>query len=381
LLTEIFFSFTVLFGVGALLVNYGRNYVLPRGFHHENVWRLNIGAGRGEKMPRPVLDDVLRHVRALPGVEEISLTSPNTPFRFLTMNGEYSRGNRKANLVDGYDADDRYDKALGLTLREGRWFRASDDAATHRPVVISKKMRDALFSPHETAVGQLINYGAGPVNGNDGERLVVGVADDVRAGGDFDAPNNAAWARLVPYDTTQWEGAAVLVRVAPGQGAALQQRIVRTVASLTRQWSTQVRTLEADRVDKLRVTLAPLAGMAIVGVFLIVNVALGLFGMLWYNISQRRAEIGLRRALGATGPGIGRQFLGEMLVLTTLGVLAGVLLAVQFPLLNAFDVEPRVYVISMMLATAMIFVVAAVCAWQPSRLAAAIHPAAALREE
>jgi putative ABC transport system permease protein len=209
----------------------------------------------------------------------------------------------------------------------------------------------------------------------------VGVVDNVRSDGDFDAPGNAAWLRLEPHDTTQWEGAAVLVRVSPGQGAALQQKIVRTVAANTRQWGTQVRTLEADRVDKLRVTLAPLAGMAIIGAFLIVNVALGLFGMLWYNISQRRAEIGLRRALGATGPGIGWQFLGEMLVLTTLGVLAGVLLAVQFPLLGAFDVEPKVYVMAMLLATGLIFVVAAVCAWQPSRLAAAIHPAAALREE
>ena len=70
-----------------------------------------------------------------------------------------------------------------------------------------------------------------------------------------------------------------------------------------------------------------------------------------------------------------------MLVLTTLGVIGGALLAVQFPLLGAFDVEPQVYFMAMVLATGLIFLVAAVCAWQPSRLAAAIHPAAALREE
>ena len=381
LLTEIFFSFVVLFGVGALLVNFGRNYFLPMGFEHANVWRLNIGAGRGEKMPRPQLDEVLRRVRALPGVQEVSLTSVNTPFRFITNNSNYSHKGREATMVDRYDADDNYAAALKLHLREGRWFRASDDASSRRPAVISLKMREALFDADEVAVGKVFTTGGGPNSPPTEERVVVGVANDVRTDGDFDAPSNAVWLRLEPHDTTQWEGAAVLVRVSPGEGAALQQKIVRTVAGSTRNWGTQVRALEADRLDKLRMTLAPLAGMAIIGAFLIMNVALGLFGMLWYNISQRRAEIGLRRALGATGLGIGRQFLGEMLVLTTLGVLAGVLLAVQFPLLNAFDVEPRVYVISMMLATAMIFVVAAVCAWQPSRLAAAIHPAAALREE
>lgn len=381
LLTEIFFSFVVLFGVGALLVNFGRNYFLPPGFEHANVWRLNIGAGRGEKMPRPQLDEVLRRVRALHGVQEVSLTSVNTPFRFITNNSNYSHKGREATGVDRYDADDNYASALKLHLREGRWFRASDDASSRRPAVISQKMREALFDADEVAVGKVFTTGGGPNSPPIEERVVVGVANDVRTDGDFDAPSNAVWLRLEPHDTTQWESAAVLVRVSPGEGAALQQKIVRTVASSTRNWGTQVRALEADRLDKLRMTLAPLVGMAIIGAFLVVNVALGLFGMLWYNISQRRAEIGLRRALGATGPGIGLQFLGEMLVLTTLGVIGGALLAVQFPLLGAFDVEPQVYFMAMVLATGLIFLVAAVCAWQPSRLAAAIHPAAALREE
>ena len=163
--------------------------------------------------------------------------------------------------------------------------------------------------------------------------------------------------------------------------AALQQRMVHTITSLTRQWSTQVYSLEQDRLDMLKPTLAPLAVLALVALFLVVNVALGLFGVLWYNISQRRAEIGLRRALGATGPAISRQFLGEVLILTTLGVLGGVLVAAQFPLLHAFDVATAVYVQAMLLAAGLVFVVTAVCAWQPSRLAASIQPAVALREE
>ena len=381
LLTEIFFSFVVLFGVGTLLLNFGRNYFLPRGFQHENVWRLNIAAGQGEKMPRHILDEALREVRALPGVLDLSLGSPNTPFRFITMNTDFGYGSKEVKNVDRYDADDRYLETMGLTLREGRWFRASDDASTRRPAVISQTVREALFGAGQPAVGKVFRPNSGPGTDSHEEYQVVGVVDNVRTGGDFSAPEKSAWLRLVPHDTTSWEGASVLVRVAPGQGAALQQRIVHTVAGVTRQWSTQVRTLEADRLDKLRITLAPLAGLAIISAFLIVNVALGLFGMLWYNISQRRAEIGLRRAMGATGPNISRQFLGEMLVLTTLGVLAGVLLAAQFPLLNAFDVEPQVYLMAMLVATGLIFVLAAVCAWQPSRLAAAIQPAAALREE
>ncbi|RTQ49708.1 FtsX-like permease family protein [Hymenobacter gummosus] len=381
LLTEIFFSFVVLFGVGALLINFGRNYILPRGFTHEQVWRLNIAAGQGEKMPRPVLDDVLRQVRALPGVQDLSLGSPNTPFRFINMTSGFAAGQQRIDEVDRYDSDDRYAATLGLHLREGRWFRSSDDASTRRPVVISQDVREQLF-PGQTALGKVIRYDNGPVDGTTPEEFVVlGVTDNVRPHGDFDGNAPSMWMRLEPHDTTRWEGAAVLVRVAPGSGAELQQKIVRTVAGVTRKWSTQVYALETDRIDKLKVTLAPLAALAVIGLFLIVNVALGLFGVLWYNINQRRTEIGLRRALGATGRGISWQFLAEMLVLTTLGVAAGLLLAAQFPLLSAFGLDPQVYLGAMLLATVVIFLLTAICAWQPSRLAAGIQPAVALRDE
>ncbi|MFC7666502.1 ABC transporter permease [Hymenobacter humi] len=381
LLSEIFFSFVVLFGVATLLFNFGRNYVQPFGFNHDNVWRLTIAAGQGEKCRAHRLDDVLRQVRALPGVQEIALTSFNTPFRFSTMNDDFARGTKKLSRVDRYDADDQYGPLFGLKLREGRWFNASDDAATRPLAVISQDTREALFGPGEPAVGKLFRTNHQFGGDAPKEYQVVGVVDKVRMGGDFAAPTPSVWVRLTAHDTTSWESATVLVRVAPGQGARLQQRIVHTVAGLTRQWSTQVYALENDRLDKLKPTLAPLIALAVVGIFLVVNVALGLFGVLWYNISQRRAEIGLRRALGATGPGIGRQFLGEVLVLTTLGVLAGSLLAVQFPLLGAFEIEPSVYLMAMLLATGIIYVLAAGCAWQPSRLAAAIQPAVALREE
>ncbi len=385
LLSEILLSFVVLFVVGSILINYGRNYFRAPGFVHANVWRLNLSAPPDQDgMPRPVLDEVLRQVRALPGVQALSLGSGNTPFRFISSGGSFDRGGREVRFASYHDADDDYLRTLGLHLREGRWFRASDDAAVRRPAVISQLMRTKLFGPQETAVGQTIrskdaNWEAGQATPT--EYQVVGVVDDVRESGDLSSNEPGIWLRLVPHDTTHWQGAAVLVKVAPGQHVALQQRIVRTVAGTTRLWNTQVRTLADDRLDKLRATLGPLAALALVGLFLVLNVALGLFGVLWYNISQRRAEIGLRRALGATGAGIGRQFLLEVMLLTALGVAAGLLLAVQFPLLGVLDVEPAVYGWGMAGAAAFILLLAAACAWQPSRLAARVQPAVALRED
>jgi putative ABC transport system permease protein len=380
LISEIVCSFVVLFGVGTILVRLGTNYLAPFGFDYGSVWRLNIAADKGEKMPRAQLDEALRQVAALPGVEALTLTSPNTPFTFSTMNSDFNH-NHHGGVADRYDAGDDFAKVMGFHISEGRWFQASDDGQQRRPVVISRGMRKLLFPDGERAIGQVI------YNGNDGDNkgadayTVVGVAEDVRTGSDFSAAEPAIWMRLVPHDTTEWEGAAVLMRVQPGSGAELEQQVVKTIARSTRNWLTQIRSLEEDRASKSKYTLAPVLALAMVCIFLIVNVALGLFGVLWYNIQQRRSEIGLRRALGSTGGAISQQFLVETLILTFFGVVVGTVLAAQFPLLGAFDVPAADYVRAIGLSAVIIFGLAALCAVQPSRLAARIRPAVALREE
>jgi len=103
--------------------------------------------------------------------------------------------------------------------------------------------------------------------------------------------------------------------------------------------------------------------------------------VLWLNISQRRSELGVRRALGASGAAISWQVVGEILVLTTFGLGLGLLVAAQFPLLGVFNVKTSVYLTAMALASAGLYVLATGCALYPSRLAAGIQPAVALREE
>ena len=90
--------------------------------------------------------------------------------------------------------------------------------------------------------------------------------------------------------------------------------------------------------------MAPLVAVGLVAGFLMLMVALGLLGVLWQNVTQRTREMGLRRAKGAAKVDVQRQILGEIGVMTTLALLAGVLVAIQFPLLDIiYFVEPHVY--------------------------------------
>ena len=109
--------------------------------------------------------------------------------------------------------------------------------------------------------------------------------------------------------------------------------------------------------------------------------ALGLFGVLWTNINRRKAEIGLRRTIGATQGAISRQFIGEILMITLSGVLVGLFFAIQFPLMQLFEMENINYYYAMAIAAFIIFVLVLICTFYPSRQAAVIHPALALHED
>lgn len=127
--------------------------------------------------------------------------------------------------------------------------------------------------------------------------------------------------------------------------------------------------------------LVPMIIGLIVAGFLIINVSLGLFGVLWYNINKRRGEIGLRRAVGATGNAVSKQLVSEALVLATFSLIIGLFFAIQFPILNVFNLQSGVYVQAIVLAVLFIYILVLLCAFYPGRQAAAIYPAVALHEE
>jgi len=155
----------------------------------------------------------------------------------------------------------------------------------------------------------------------------------------------------------------------------------KKLAKIAPNWTFELEYLEEKKEVAGRIVTIPLIIMLIVCAFLIFNVALGLFGVLWYNINQRKSEIGLRRATGASTTGITSQFVGEMWVLSTFGIIVGLFFAVQFPLLNVFDLEGRIYFLAMLASILLIYLLTTICALLPSRQASTIQPAIALHEE
>jgi putative ABC transport system permease protein len=378
LITEIFFAFVVLFVVGSTLVYNRQNYQAPLGFDYEQVWEIDLDNGSApqtETQSTNTVRQIVQRLATLPGVQRVAVTGSNTPFSDNNNTSDLSKepGGKSGTNSNVHWVSEEVSDVLRLPLKAGRWLDKRDEGSSRTAVVLSEEAEAALF-PNGPALGQI-------VYGGDQEMRVVGVTGPYRANGDLSEPKPAYFVRVSSQDTAYWHQQRLLVRVQPGAGAELEKRLSAEIMAIGKGWSGSITPLAEQRATQLKKALAPLVALVLVCVFLIINVALGLFGVLWFNISQRRAEIGLRRAIGAGRITISAQILGEILVVTTFGLVLGLLVAAQFPLLGVLGVSTKVYLPAMVLASGLIYALAASCALYPSRLAAGIHPAVALREE
>lgn len=370
LIIEIWASFMVLFGVLSLIVYNVNNYLQPIGFEYEHVWNLELANNQDTTEVAAKLQRVLQRIRSAREVESASRMSSNTPFSANQMGNSVTYN--KVNVgADFYYSDGELSKTLGLSLSEGKWYTDADRVSKFTPVVINSIMKEKLFND-ENALGKVLVQ--------DGKNYfkVVGVVDKFKAKGEFMADNPALFQLIAKDDS--WNS-NVMIKTRPDTDANFEAKMVRDIAMMLPGWGIEVSYLTESRANRHKLTIVPVIIFLIVSGFLLTNVALGLFGILNLSIARRKNEIGLRRAMGATEGRVTIQFLGEIWVLATLSLTVGLLFAIQFPLMNVFDIASGIYFTAILAAVSIIFLIVTLCAWYPSRQASRIHPALALHEE
>jgi len=376
LISEMLISFLVLFGVFTLLVFNYQSYRKPMGFTYGNVWMVsyNNPVNTSNTDSLNLFYETLRQtVKALPKVKEVSFSSSNTPFSNNSMQTGIMFNKKSIGHINIYTTDDYYCAGMGATLLEGRWFSKQDAVGKDKPVIINAVMKEVLFGK-EPAVGKFFG------NDNDKDKMkVVGVIQDIKVNGDYLSPGIAMYTRV---DTGYLKSiGTMLVTVTPDADAAFEGRLYKTLANVMKNSNVEIRHLSDMRKNKNYFALVPMITLLIVAGFLVINVALGLFGVLWYNINRRRGEIGLRRAVGASGNNVTGQLMGEAMVVATFSLITGSFFAVQFPLLNVFDLPSNTYFIGLGLSIVFIYLLVLICAFYPGKQAAAILPAVALHED
>jgi len=375
LMSEMLVSFLVIFAVFTLMVYYYTNYKKPMGFDYENLWVVNYNNTYQTKSTDSLntfYDNLRQTIKSMSQVKEVSFCSSNVPLSQNQWTGEIHYKN-VSTAGDNYIADDNYKNAMNLQLLEGRWFNKADVNAKNRSVIISEALRDKLFG-NEEALGKMI--------GTEDKKLdlrVIGVIQGVKAKGDY-SPAREAIYRRTDTGSYRWLG-KMMVKVTPDADAAFEGKLYKTLANYMRDSNIEIEHMVNKRKSTNLFNLVPMIVTLIVACFLVINVALGLFGVLWYNINKRKGEIGLRRAIGASGQSVSSQLVSESLILATLSLIIGTFFAIQFPLLNVFDLKAGIYIVAMILSIIFIYLLVLVCSLYPGKQAAAIYPAVALHEE
>ena len=375
LIVEILLSFLVMFAVFTFGLNSYNNYAKPMGFNYDHVWAISYNHTLDTHNPDSttlVYETLLRDVKSMPQVIDAGYASSNIPFSNNHMSTGFTNNGVHADNVNNFFMDENYLGVMGVKMLAGRWYNKADGVSKAKVIVINKMLKEKLFGKSD-AVGKTLFDKA------EDKKKIIGVIDDIKTDGDYQRPALGLY-NLRDTSAYKWMG-KILVKVGPEANAAFEGKLYKLIAGRLKKSNIEIEHLDNKLVAYNKFTLVPLIILSIVAAFLIINVALGIFGVLWYNINKRRGEIGLRRAVGAPGSSVSAQLISEAMILATLSLIIGCFFAIQFPLLNVFDLAASVYIIAMLFSVVFIYLLVLVCSLYPGRQAAAIYPAVALHEE
>ena len=327
-------------------------------------------------------------LRALPGAMSVAQTSQAVLSRsgnITSVSAKRGQATPSAE-VSTYFSPDSLLKTYGLQLVEGRDFRPDevpeidDDVDdTYPKVLILTRLAAQKIWPGETSfVGKTIYKGTGD---NDPELRVVGIVERLQTQGAQVKPRGEYSALLPARLTGRRDSLMYAVRAEPGQRDPLMQEAAQAIrTSTTDRILVRIDTLEQHRQERYRADRGLSWMLIAVSTLLLLVTASGIVGIASLWVTQRRKQIGVRRALGARRVDILRYFLTENFMITSVGVAAGVVLALGLNQLLVSQLEMARLPLPYLLGGAAVFWLLGLGAvYGPAWRAASISPATATR--
>ena len=397
-ITEIFVCFLVLFIVLTASLYSIQNYYRPLGFDYTRVSSVEVeydesprndgsssttGATAVPKVENPYESRqraLLQVAKADPAVEGAAWAWP-LPFSHSNEVTSYTFRKREIRYSVARVTDE-YKLVMGIEVTKGRWFSSEDDGMDYEALVISEALAKEAFGDEDPSGKSLTADRSADDKEPERERRVVGVMRAFRQEGEMETTTSYAMRRASYSSAHMRRVAGLALRLKPGSDASVEARVAAALQAAAPDWSFKIEPMELAAEFNRRLFMAPLGVGAIIALFLILMVALGLSGVLWQSVTTRIREIGVRRALGASGGDVRRQVIGELMVMATIAMLGGILVVLQFPFLDLLGALPAtVFAAGLSLTIVSLYALALLCALNPARLATTVHPAEALRYE
>jgi putative ABC transport system permease protein len=334
---------------------------------------------------RQLFRDDLEALRAIPGVVAVT-TTQSVPISGSGW-GEnvFTRPDQPSNesiAFGRFMVDEEGIAAFDLELLEGRnfrpdevWARSMDtDSATYsRVMIVSKALADAMF-PDGDALGKTV-YDE-PEGGQPME--IIGIYDHMQSAwtDSENIDNTALFPELMMFGGNM----VYLLRTEPGQLEPAMKAAEEYLGKNRGRIIEVVRSIAEQKQRSYSADIAMVKLLSAVIVVLGAVTGLGIVGLAWFSVSQRRKQIGTRRALGATRADIMRHFMLENGMITTAGLALGLVgaMTLNWFLDTRFEVG-RVPLWYLPIGMVALWILGQLAVLLPARRAASISPAMATR--
>jgi len=380
----------LLVGAGLLIRSYVQLQHVQRGFESEGVttFSVSLPAGRyaDPASPRAFVSALLSRLEAEPGVRSAAVAM-GLPFTsdLNAMTGFRHEGQVEPDSASMPTASMRivspeYFETMQIPIRNGRPFDRRDTATSPEVVLINERAAQRFFSG-QNPVGQQIRVSAELArDARSGPKTIVGVVGNIKYSGlDEDTPAEI----YLPYEQHPVDAFTIAVRTSADRIASipmLRHDVAGLDALLPLANIKSLAALVDASLAGRRFTMLVLLAFAAIAVALSV---IGVYGVLAYLVAQRRREIGLRLAIGASPADVVWLFVREGAALTLVGLgagLAGALAAGRWISALLFGVTPADPV-TLAIVVCTLAGAAACATYVPARRAAGVDPSDALRAE
>jgi putative ABC transport system permease protein len=319
-------SLVLLVGAGLLIRSFAQLRAVKPGFEPRGVitfWQALPKARYGEvDQQTQFFDNLLARLTALPGIEDAGIVSPlpfsgNDQGRTFTIVGQPAPQEGMEPSASLLTTNGSYFQTMRIPLKSGRLFEARDKKGA-KPVVLINDTFARKYFPNENPLGHLLKMG-----GDDEAppREIIGIVGTAKHGNLAETDEAEFY---LPFAQAPDRYSDIVVRTSPSPPAGLETTIRRAVLAIDAQQFvpaiTPLTQLVSQTLSQSRFNTGLLGAFASIAIIL---AAVGIYGVIAYDVAQRTREIGIRMALGAQRQQMLRMILRQSLTMAAIGIGVG----------------------------------------------------------
>lgn len=274
-----------------------------------------------------------------------------------------------------------YTAVRNLVVTSGRFFDAQDEQARNKVGIMQQKLAEQIYGSVEDAVGKVVKVGGLPFT------IIGTFRERVNTFGMSEVTDNTL---VIPYTVSRFFTDSPNVRqlyfsaAEPSMVVPVTEQVRKIIQSRHRPESVYIvqNLTELVAVANRTANALTMVLLLIAAVTLLVS-GIGIMNIMLATVSSRIREIGIRKAIGATGREIRFQFLSEAILISLIGGFVGIIIGLALPFSVRFFTEYRIPIsgLSAIVAIVVSSLVGILFGTVPAARAAKLDPVESLRYE